>query len=523
MWTQQISDLPTSAGGPSAAASSLLVSTGIPALDGRLSGLVRGRHYLLDGAPGAGKSSAALHFLGSGIVAGECCMILTQDDPADLIAQGEFLGYDLRAAAEEDRLIILQYRLDFPQNYSRAADPTRVLHELRSHFEEHKPQRFVIDSMSPFIDGGRAAEEALTGFPEFLDSIECTTYLTVPGDLADSYYSRLYDRVIASSAGIFHFELGEGQVRKLSIRKLRQPVNSTAALHVVLRPGVGIVEHEPSRLSPELPEPLRRRLVVLNQSLALPEEVMLTLQRRYEVVCYESVEQALANLVAAQYGVLLINVLPRDTERAFQLTRELRRTGNGAPILFVSAHRGLRGSTRARGLRAGADDFLTDALSPEEFVERIEVARERGHRRLTAEDELQPVFLQPMLSDGSYALLSEDEFRGVVTEKLRNNTHPFFALVLVQPQIPRSEAWSALTASLRVSEGDLGAALRDGRIGLYLHDVRRSHLDPLLQRVSNAHPGLGPAHAMEVFTFPGDRRDVEIWLGLSESVASAPA
>jgi KaiC/GvpD/RAD55 family RecA-like ATPase len=110
--------------GPAAdEAPGLLASTGIAPLDERVGGLVRGRHYLLDGAPGSGKSCAAIQFIGAGLAAGETCVILTQDDPADLLAQGEYLGFDLRSAAEADRLIVVRFRLDFSRSYARAADP----------------------------------------------------------------------------------------------------------------------------------------------------------------------------------------------------------------------------------------------------------------------------------------------------------------------------------------------------------------------------------------------------------------
>src|SRR5688500_15922302 len=82
---------------------SRLVPSGIPALDARVGGLVRGRYYLLNGAPGSGKTTAALQFIGHGLSAGERVLVLTQDDPADLLAQAEFLGFDFALAAETDQ------------------------------------------------------------------------------------------------------------------------------------------------------------------------------------------------------------------------------------------------------------------------------------------------------------------------------------------------------------------------------------------------------------------------------------
>src|SRR5215213_11540453 len=73
------------------------ISTGITELDQRLGGVTPGRYYLLTGTPGAGKTSACLHFLAEGLRAGETCAILTQENADDLFAQAHFLGHDFQA------------------------------------------------------------------------------------------------------------------------------------------------------------------------------------------------------------------------------------------------------------------------------------------------------------------------------------------------------------------------------------------------------------------------------------------
>jgi len=503
-----------------------LTSTGIPPLDERLGGLVRGRHYLLDGAPGSGKSSAALQFIGNGLLAGERALLLTQDDPADVLAQAEFLGFDFAAAAARDQLTVIRFRLDFARSYTRAADPGRVLAELAEYVAESRPDRFVIDSISPFLDGGVVVEEALSQFPAFLEELDCTTYLLAPGEFSDSQYGRLYDRMVATAAGLFRFGIREGHIREIAVHKLRQPVHSTKPLRFVLRPGIGIVEHEPVLTGADLPPEVRRRIVLLDTHTGdrLPDEIADALSRNYDLVRYDSYEQAFSELAAARFGALLVGLDPRDPERVFQLARQLRRAGNGAPVLYLAPHQGLRGSTRARGLRAGGDDYLTDALGPEEFVERVGTACARGHRPASTPAELQPLFLQPVDADGSMPLLDADSFRSAVRTKIDGATQPFFALVVVRPfGLDEDAAWSILAGHLRTGEGDLGGRTWDGRIALYLHDVPRRHVAPVLRRIADADPAMGPSEAMEVFTFPADRAEVGRWLAGSpvESMAAA--
>jgi KaiC/GvpD/RAD55 family RecA-like ATPase/CheY-like chemotaxis protein len=492
-----------------------VLATGIEAFDRRFGGIVRGRHYLLSGSPGAGKSTAALHFIGAGLEAGQACAVLTQDDPEDLLAQAAFIGYDFRTAAGQDRLAVLQYRLDFPRNYSRAADPARVFSQLRDLVQEVGVERFVIDSIFPFLEGGRATNQSLDEFPEFLDSLSCTSYLTIPGDLNDGYYRRIYDRLIAGAAGLFHLEAEKGQVRQFTVRKLRQPTKSLEPFQFVIRAGTGMVEHEPESTRHELSDEVRRRVVLLALPGSVPEEVMMTLRERYELVEYPSAEAAFGELVEGHFGALLIAMNPREAESVFAFTRQLRRAGNGAPVLFISPHAGLRGSTRARGLQAGGDDFLTDVLTPEEFLGRLEGARVRGHRRNPDVADLEKVELQPENDAGEYLLLDEANLRRIVREKLQGR-HPYFALVMMPPSpspAAAGELWRLLAARLRVPEGDLGARLDDGRIAIYLRDVRRRHVDDLLARLANSEPGLQQVSSAVVLPYPGDRADVEAWAG----------
>ncbi|HSQ32754.1 MAG TPA: ATPase domain-containing protein, partial [Gemmatimonadaceae bacterium] len=96
-----------------------LIQSGIAPIDGQLDGLMPARTYVLSGAPGTGKSIAALQFLMAGIKAGQRGAILTQDDPQDLLSQGEFLGIDIAGEVSAGRLVLLRFTLDFSRRYSR--------------------------------------------------------------------------------------------------------------------------------------------------------------------------------------------------------------------------------------------------------------------------------------------------------------------------------------------------------------------------------------------------------------------
>src|SRR5438270_3642820 len=83
------------------------VASGIVPLDERIGGLVRGRCYVASGAPGTGKTAACLGFVKASLAANERVVILTQEDPTDLIAEAQYVGLDLEPALADERVVLL--------------------------------------------------------------------------------------------------------------------------------------------------------------------------------------------------------------------------------------------------------------------------------------------------------------------------------------------------------------------------------------------------------------------------------
>jgi KaiC/GvpD/RAD55 family RecA-like ATPase/DNA-binding response OmpR family regulator len=497
-----------------------MVSTGIEALDRRLGGLVASRYYIVSGAPGTGKTTAALQFLGAGLDAGERCAILTQDDPDDLVAQAEFLGHDFRSAAESGQLSVLQYRLDFAHNYARAAEPARLADELHELLAREPQARFVIDSAVPFLDAETASGDPAGALAGLLERIGATSCLTLPGDVDQPQYWRIYDRIVTGAAGIFHLDRVEGQVRELSIRKLRQAAVSTDPLRFVIQPGAGMVEHVPAAPRHEVPEEARRRVVVLNLDRTLPEDFAAGLERAYEVRTFDAVAAAFTELARGHFGALVVAFDPRGPDAAFDLVRQIRELGISAAIVFVSPAGELRATARARGLRAGGDEFLTEELHPSEFLERVEGARRRGHGTPEGAALPESIILQPLDDDGEALAIEEAELRRAVENQVHAASHPFFALATFKPGPGDLDAtWKALCQQLRVREGDLVARTDDGRITAYLHDINRRHVKELLARIRKANPRLTAVDGAEVLTYPGDRAEVDAWLQAPAAVA----
>src|SRR5512138_1012030 len=65
------------------------VGTGVPGLDEVLQGgFIRDRLYLVDGNPGSGKTTLALHFLREGVRLGERCLYVTLSETKDELIEG---------------------------------------------------------------------------------------------------------------------------------------------------------------------------------------------------------------------------------------------------------------------------------------------------------------------------------------------------------------------------------------------------------------------------------------------------
>lgn len=496
------------------------VSTGISELDQRLGGLSAGRYYLLTGTPGAGKTSACLHFLAEGLRHGESCAILTQENADDLFAQAQFLGHDFQSAAEEGQLIVLQYRLDFANNYSRIGNPKVVARELIASLEGVVPARFVVDSILPFVQTGGIAQSATIALLQLTDELGPTSYFTVPGDLGDSFYARLYDPLVSGCAGILHFEMAPGDVRELSIRKLRTAPISTEPLRFLIRGGLGIVEiDEHDTTVTETPQ---SRVALVNSGARLGGELFAAMERVYELDIFDSLE-VVEPQAANSYSMIVVVVDPIAADQAIAFVRSVRRF-SGVPLVLIAPSEGLRSATRTRAMRAGADEFLAIEGSAQELLSRLETARARGYRNTTERLKRERLLVQPRSPKGHPLVLPEEEIVRAVRHHLATSEHPFFAVVRLRPPAEAvNVAWEALSKNLRLGDGDLIAkADRQGEWVVYLHDISRRHARELIMRAFSADPRLENAD-VTIDHFPADNGRIDAWLTQLSAPAPRPA
>lgn len=480
----------------------MLTHSGIAPLDARLGGMLPGRAHVLSGAPGTGKSLACLEFLHAGLERGEQVALLTHDDPADLLAQAEYLGIDLDPALREDRFALLRYQLDFATRFGRTPQPSIAFNELRGLLGGCTPCRIAIDSIAPIVDAGTAAGAGIGAMLEFLDRCNATSLLTYPGDFSGRYDRRL-EPIVQRAAAVLHMETGRDG-HQLTVRKVRFAVGSTAPVTYSIRAGSGLVVTEGARRRAEdVPEETRRRLLLLAGAMEpVPAELLSALRERFDVAERTTDPVAMASGPLLM-GVILVHARRDGFENALATVRALRERGIVAPIA-VAAGSTLRAVDRTRALRAGADDFLDADLRLDELLLRVERLARLGRSAATAspEDDF-------AAQSDTGELLGEREFRGALQARLSTNGAPFFTLVRLKPADSRPDSVLTLAdaarAHLRAESGDMAGRL-DGSVAVFLQAARRKDVAPFVARVRDSWRAHGGGDLdVEMLAFPSEQ------------------
>jgi circadian clock protein KaiC len=160
-------------------------STGVPGLDDVLhGGFIAGRFYLIDGNPGAGKTTLALQFLLEGARVGERCLYVTLSETKDeLLSGADSHGWSLdgidiveltsegRDAGGDDELTMYH-----PSEVELTETTNKVLELV----ERTQPKRMVFDSLSELrllAQGSLRYRRQILALKQFFVGRECTVLL----------------------------------------------------------------------------------------------------------------------------------------------------------------------------------------------------------------------------------------------------------------------------------------------------------------------------------------------------------
>jgi len=497
----------TPAGGTPLSAS--LIASGIRPLDYRLGGILPNRPYVISGNPGTGKSVSCLEFAHRGIEAGEQVLLITHDDPADVLATAAFLGMDIDRPLREERLVLLRFQLDFVRRLARATSPDAVFAEMRRHLAPFDCTRIAIDSLVPFLDAGPASNMVIHGLIQFLDERPRTSLLTFPGDLSGLYDRRL-EPLMQRAAGVFHLTSDSERNHKLEVRKIRYEAPSTKPVTFRVLSGAGMVvitDPDSSRVAP--PPDVQQRLALVNMAEPLPADLVSVLRHHFDVSVRDRATSAFSELVRQGVGALLLSVRRDVIDVSLRLIRDMRQANTTVPVVLITPYV-LRSADRARALRAGADDFLSTSLAPSELIARLQNAIKRGHWHDLASPLPEPAMILQPTSDGrTYVPMSGDGFAQSMRTYLEREDPPFFALFGIRAEQGDVDSLARLVLdAVRIESGDL-VGIMDDRVFAYLDSARPKDLGALRIRLQEQalRSGLGELE-IESMGFPANEDEV---------------
>ncbi|MUO78626.1 AAA family ATPase [Agrobacterium vitis] len=226
-----------------------VASTGIAGLDEILrGGLPLPNLFMLQGAPGSGKTTAAIQFLRAGVEAGESCLYVTlSQSAAELRSIAVSHGWTLDGIHVEE--LSTSGSIDEADEQSIFMTADLRLDETRKAIEaaidEHKPQRLVYDSLLEIRlitgDSPRFRRE-LIGFKSFLSKRKVVALLL---DTQSPGLDRSGEEVEGLAHGVIRFDksLEEygGVRRRIEVSKMRGVPIADGYHDMAIREGAGVV------------------------------------------------------------------------------------------------------------------------------------------------------------------------------------------------------------------------------------------------------------------------------------------
>jgi DNA-binding NarL/FixJ family response regulator/archaellum biogenesis ATPase FlaH len=498
-----------------------VISTGTEALDERFGALKPGQLYSFFGPAAAGKSILALHYLMEGLSRGERCVLVTPAEPAMIESRALYMGRGGVTLMQHPLLRIVQVvDRDLAPNGS-----TRELLEqwLTTRSADTRPSRIVFDGIESLPEYARTPHALVHELKMLLERTGATAYALVQTQRGSSIDVNAHDSLLSHSAGAFCLHVRSSGERRFEFLAAPHGAFRTDNFPFSLRVGAGFTE-DISVETPQASAAERRTVIVLDEIGALPDDVLESLRQSYELEVLNSATGALSRLSEGRYGALVLTVDPFEETRAFDLVNALRREGNSAPVVCAAPSRGLRSTTRSRGLRAGADDFFVTDLPPAEMVERIQMAWVRGTHRRSGFSQIGQI-MQPVGDDAAIRPMSRAELSEAMSTLLAEQPPLFFCyLEFMVPFGTAGKVWSSLRSRLRTGDGDLIGLVSDRVFGCVLDRITAEQTLRVMERIRSAHPDLNAADNVLVLASPVDastiRRRFE--LGQPDEDGTAP-
>ncbi|TFY98360.1 ATPase domain-containing protein [Ramlibacter humi] len=358
-------------------------STGIPGLDEILhGGLIRDRLYLLEGEPGAGKTTLALQYLLAGVAEGEKCLYVTLSETQDeLVANAVSHGWtldgieffeltsDQQVAGEDGGLTMFH-----PAEIELSETTRKVLEAV----ERTSPKRLVFDSLSELRllaqDSLRYRRQILA-LKQYFHGRGCTVLLL---DDRTAHGEDLQLQSIAHGViSMYHTAPAYGAaLRQLKITKFRGSAFESGFQDIdIIRSGVQVYP----------------RLVAADHGVEFERETVPSGVQRLDDLLGGGIERGTSTLLIGPAGS------GKSTIALQYAAAAARRGGHAAMFMFEEGRNLLL--SRARGLGidvregTGPGNIMIRQLDPGEvspghFISLVREAVERNGARVIVIDSL---------------------------------------------------------------------------------------------------------------------------------------
>jgi circadian clock protein KaiC len=394
-------------------ASNTFISTGVPGLDNILSGgLTRDRLYLVEGAPGSGKTTLGLQFLVEGVKQGETVMYISlAENAVELRSVAESHGWSTEGIYIHE-VIPNESMLDPNEQYT-IFHPSEVelgstTQEILSAVEKMKPTRVVLDSLSELqLLAGNALRyrRQVLAFKQFFASRSCTVILLddrTAGD-ADLQVHSISHAVISLEQEAKEYGADRRRVR---VKKYRG-VAFRGGLHdyAIVRGGIVVYP----------------RLVAATSRVTMPRNRFTTGIKEFDLLLGGGIEEGSSTLISGPPGT------GKSTLAAQFVSAATGRGDRAAMFLFEESANTLLNRTDGIGMHLGAahaDGRLSirqidpAELSPGEFSHVVCKAADDGARVVVIDSlsgYLQATPDERFLTTHLHELLTYLNQRGVIT------------------------------------------------------------------------------------------------------------
>ncbi|MGH9456304.1 MAG: ATPase domain-containing protein [Thermoanaerobaculia bacterium] len=367
------------------------IISGIDLIDYGVGGLYPDRVYVVKGSVGTGKSILGLQFLVRGLELHEPGILVTDQNPENVVAQARSLGLPIDEPVQRGQLLILNPSNRYFELVESPADVMAIVEELREYVAERGARRVVIDPVYSLINTTYSGHFALAVGQSLMNALEelPVTTILVAGDEENTELNpivRMLEQNAFGTISLTPDPATGGRLMRLS--RLRYANADHLAAHYRILDGRGLINYrgEGERVAditkPWEEEGVTRTVLLIGATADTARKVSEALGETFTVTAEADPHKGLERARAERPGLVLVT--PSRSVQAVAAISELAQTSTSS-VAFLSPSAN-RAGDRVLYLRAGADDFITEPFSPAELRARVDALVRRSGRRLNIRD-----------------------------------------------------------------------------------------------------------------------------------------